>query len=137
MCRGVRYYVFDQFTVFSNVGTVKILGRVLFLPCSFTIMEGQDVDLLTLKADQACIDLEKNVLRIQGREVRFLRKLWFVCIRITSKTLAAIFSRERQHTWQCASFTISKSRCWQPVPRIQYSTLRAEGDSTAMERSFC
>ena len=25
-----------------------------------------------LKAHQACIDLEKNVLRIQGREVRFL-----------------------------------------------------------------
>ncbi|CAE6477245.1 unnamed protein product [Rhizoctonia solani] len=37
---------------------------------------GRDVDLLfgldMLKAHQACIDLERNVLRIQGREVRFL-----------------------------------------------------------------
>jgi DNA damage-inducible protein 1 len=39
-------------------------------------MQGRDVDLLfgldMLKAHQACIDLEKNVLRIQGREVSFL-----------------------------------------------------------------
>jgi len=48
----------------------------LHLACAFTIMEGRDVDLLfgldMLKAHQACIDLEKNVLRINGREVRFL-----------------------------------------------------------------
>lgn len=39
-------------------------------------MQGRDVDLLfgldMLKAHQACIDLERNVLRIQNREVRFL-----------------------------------------------------------------
>jgi DNA damage-inducible protein 1 len=40
------------------------------------MMQGRDVELLfgldMLKAHQACIDLEKGVLRIQGREVKFL-----------------------------------------------------------------
>ena len=41
-----------------------------------SIIQGRDVELLfgldMLKAHQACIDLEKNALRIQGREVKFL-----------------------------------------------------------------
>ena len=86
-----------------GVGTAKILGRVhsaqiklgsLFLPCSFSVLEGKGVDLLfgldmlvcpappslrpfskklTLqKRHQCCIDLANNVLRIQSTEIPFL-----------------------------------------------------------------
>jgi len=69
----------------KGVGEAKILGRVhmtqlqietLFLPCSFTILENQPMDILfgldMLKRHNCIIDLSRNVLRIGDVESRFL-----------------------------------------------------------------
>lgn len=69
-----------------GVGTAKILGRVhsaqiklgdnLWLPCSFTIMEGRATELLfgldMLKRHACVLDMAKNALVVHGRNIRFL-----------------------------------------------------------------